>query len=372
MRPCLELAAPSVAHVICQTLIVFSAACSGDVLAEERVLRDLDRLDVTPETVIGATDIVVTARGDLVLLDNRHARIIVLDSAGRLLRVFGREGSGPGELRYPDTIVLRGDTVFVANRPNGRLELFLTDGTSLGSRALPLKAMDGATAYQPDGAYLASTGGRDSALALLLVDGSTNELRLGTPVPGARLPLDYPELRKVIAQGAVPVELMNSVRPVLDSRRTPWLIVNARGAVQRYCTDGTLLWEQLLGEATMDSAKSRFFARNLAETNPNRLHLVSPFGQARAVGEGLWVLLREEFPGTRFVVFRGPSEKAFELQMPDIEDVSAFDVDSVRRALVLVTAEPSGVVRVPLPGALWRDLVGTSQSPPTACRDVRR
>ncbi|MGH7463028.1 MAG: hypothetical protein ACREMA_18635, partial [Longimicrobiales bacterium] len=54
--------------------------------------------------------------------------ISVFDSAGVYLRSFGRKGKGPGENGSTDDIRMRGDTLFVRDRNNSRISLYLVPG----------------------------------------------------------------------------------------------------------------------------------------------------------------------------------------------------------------------------------------------------
>lgn len=70
--------------------------------------------------------------GSIAVLSAGHSQVRVFDSDGNFLRAIGREGSGPGELRFPGSIALAlPDTVLVLD--SDALEVFLLDGTWLES-----------------------------------------------------------------------------------------------------------------------------------------------------------------------------------------------------------------------------------------------
>ncbi len=58
-----------------------------------------------------------------------NARILKFDSRGRLLKVFGSRGTGPGELDQPHTLAMdsRG-RLFVGDRSNNRIQIFDQEG----------------------------------------------------------------------------------------------------------------------------------------------------------------------------------------------------------------------------------------------------
>lgn len=71
-----------------------------------------------------------------VLLDPRKGRIHRVDARGRSVLEFGRPGRGPGELSSPADLLVRGDTVLVAERSGERLHRFTLGGGYLGSRSV--------------------------------------------------------------------------------------------------------------------------------------------------------------------------------------------------------------------------------------------
>lgn len=66
----------------------------------------------------------------------RPARVLVFDTAGVYLRTIGREGDGPGELKY-GALGMRGDTLVIHQGWGGRLAWFALDGTLLGEIPSP-------------------------------------------------------------------------------------------------------------------------------------------------------------------------------------------------------------------------------------------
>lgn len=82
----------------------------------------------------------VGADGSIYVLDQQAQHVRVYDSNGVYVRTIGRPGNGPGELSQAAGPVLvgRGDTVFVADGMNQRVNRYLPDGTPVGSFALPM------------------------------------------------------------------------------------------------------------------------------------------------------------------------------------------------------------------------------------------
>ncbi len=69
--------------------------------------------------------IVVGSRGDYFVVDGAEARVLEITSAGRIVRTFGRKGSGPGEFQAPGSSAVQGDTLLaVMDVVLGRVALF--------------------------------------------------------------------------------------------------------------------------------------------------------------------------------------------------------------------------------------------------------
>jgi tripartite motif-containing protein 71 len=137
--------------------------------------------------------------GNAYVLDQVRARIVVFArSSGQPVASIGSPGSGPGELLSPSALAIdAGGTISVADSGNARIARFTTDGTYLGSTAVPDEPRgiavtpDGSrtyvsdvrnriTVYAPDGTQLAQFGGTGSKLgklgapAQMTLDGAGN------------------------------------------------------------------------------------------------------------------------------------------------------------------------------------------------------
>jgi len=89
--------------------------------------------------ISGLGGLLVLADGGLVLSDAGSGHLLVFAPDGRLSRVIGKRGRGPGEMLVPASIALLGaDTLAVTDNPTGRLMLFrLSDGSAIESVRLP-------------------------------------------------------------------------------------------------------------------------------------------------------------------------------------------------------------------------------------------
>ena len=74
----------------------------------------------------GATDLAFAPDGNLFITDGYgNSRVLEYTARGRKVREWGHSGTGPGDFHLPHAIqISSGGTVYVADRENGRIELF--------------------------------------------------------------------------------------------------------------------------------------------------------------------------------------------------------------------------------------------------------
>jgi DNA-binding beta-propeller fold protein YncE len=79
------------------------------------------------------TDVAIATDGSVFIADGyRNGRIVHYDSQGRFLKSWGTQGIATGELSLPHSIVIDSqDRLYVAERCNGRIQVFDREGTSL-------------------------------------------------------------------------------------------------------------------------------------------------------------------------------------------------------------------------------------------------
>ena len=81
----------------------------------------------------GTTDIAFASKGRIFISDGyANARILEYTADGKKVREWGSAGTGPGEFHLPHSIVVdENNTIYVADRENGRIEKFDLDGKFL-------------------------------------------------------------------------------------------------------------------------------------------------------------------------------------------------------------------------------------------------
>ena len=171
------------------------AACGGDAgggAMPGGASADLDSPDFTlvpewePEWTVGAfdgedweifgtvTDLVFNETGDLFVLDEQAAHIVVFDRNGAHLRTISRQGEGPGELSEPRSMALLADgRLAVFDRSRRGIQFFTPEGEYLESAPFdPQRGMPNfVRAWLPDGSILTDietrmTGSADGSMSI--------------------------------------------------------------------------------------------------------------------------------------------------------------------------------------------------------------
>jgi len=108
-----------------------------------------DKCAVPPD-LCGTTDITFGPNGRLYISDGYgNARILEYTAEGKRVKVWGSSGTGPGQFNIPHGIATQGNTLYVADRGNSRVQRFDLDGRYLGEwtnlgRPFALKVSGGA------------------------------------------------------------------------------------------------------------------------------------------------------------------------------------------------------------------------------------
>jgi DNA-binding beta-propeller fold protein YncE len=79
------------------------------------------------------TDVAFSPGGDIYIADGYgNSRVVKLSKNGRLLKTWGKRGTGPGEFNTPHSIAVdRKGLVYVADRENYRIQIFDGEGNFL-------------------------------------------------------------------------------------------------------------------------------------------------------------------------------------------------------------------------------------------------
>ncbi len=79
----------------------------------------------------GPLGVTVDEKGRIYVADTNHHRVTIYDDQGRQVRVFGREGTGPGEMTFPSDVRVGQDgTIYIADQDNLRIQRFSPEGVA--------------------------------------------------------------------------------------------------------------------------------------------------------------------------------------------------------------------------------------------------
>ncbi len=91
--------------------------------------------------LFGAYDIAGTGEGYL-LTDSRNGRLMLYDRELALVREIGREGSGPGEYRFPAAMASDGDRIAVLDQNLARVSYLTPAGKFISSQPMRANSVD--------------------------------------------------------------------------------------------------------------------------------------------------------------------------------------------------------------------------------------
>lgn len=152
---------------------VLKFAANGTVLLR----RQFDRPSVR-EVFCGATDIAFGRDGLIFISDGYcNGRILVLDASGEILREWGSIGSAEGAFQIPHAVAVGpDDLLYVADRENGRIQRFDSEGRLVGVWQLAGQLLS--LAFAREGALYASLslGGGPVDAHIVEIDAESGEM----------------------------------------------------------------------------------------------------------------------------------------------------------------------------------------------------
>jgi DNA-binding beta-propeller fold protein YncE len=154
------------------------------------------------------------------VLDQRRARVIVFDRAGKIIRTIGRRGTGPGKLLSPSALAIAGNVVYVADTGNGRISRFTLAGSFIGSGG-QFNAIRG-IAVPPDGSRIYASDAGTHHLYVLTPTGADTGIQMG-------------------GGGRKPGRLRSPSEIALDAAGNLWVADRGNNRIQAFAPDGRLL-----------------------------------------------------------------------------------------------------------------------------------
>lgn len=118
---------------IARLALFLLVACGREDAGEPARFSVVGELEAPPAGAFWAPIDIVSSDDGVWVLDAGAAEIYGYDREGGYVVTMGRKGSGPGELREPLALGITGDSLWVLNSGNRRIEYYSLSGVPLGS-----------------------------------------------------------------------------------------------------------------------------------------------------------------------------------------------------------------------------------------------
>ena len=179
------------------------------------------------------------SRGNLYILDTGNHRVQKFSPEGRYLASFGRQGQGPGDFSYPDSIDIDGeDMVWVSDPNNQRIQVLTPEGVERKTLSF-VKERVGKIRRTKSGLLMAGGGGvffggpemdEEKALPKLF-----KKLDLNGQVAGEYgEPFDF--------EHPLVNQMGNQVTLAVDENDCVYLAYLYQNRIDKYSPEGKLLW----------------------------------------------------------------------------------------------------------------------------------
>ena len=159
----------------------------------------------TPDLFNGVSDVLVAPNGDIFVGDGHDAktndRVLKYDRNGKLIKIFGKFGTGPGEFNPPHGLAMdRAGRLYVADRSNNRIQIFDQEGTFLA---------EWRQFGRPSGIFIT----KDDILYV------ADSLSSPTANPGFKTGIRWGSIKDGKVVGFIPWEEYNTIEAVAVDRR---------------------------------------------------------------------------------------------------------------------------------------------------------
>jgi len=190
------------------------------------------------------SDLAVDSQGRLHVLDTGNNRIQVFDREGKFVKTIGRRGQGPGEFFMPESMAFDGaGNLYVVEGNNGRIQQITPEG-KIG-KTWKLDPGLGKIHLPSSGQLLLAGGGTGLGGMFQLNGGSLNANAELPPL--AKFINSDGKTVKEFGRGAAFDDPMvtrtaNTLTSSLDSSDNLFLAFINQNRVEKYASDGRLLW----------------------------------------------------------------------------------------------------------------------------------
>ena len=240
-------------------------------------------LDLEPSAVLvseesaliaEAVDIEVDDRGNVLVVDYRAPRVLIVPPDGGEPTVVGRGGEGPGEFRFPRAIGGAGGIVYVFDVSRGNVQRFDYQGTYLGESAFPLNASG--IELSAAGRIAYNKWASESGNLVTVADFEGNDLlHVGDLVVADVEFMDFTAIKEEIAGGSIPGVLRNEAIPMLAANGDVWVFQQTEAVLERFDLEGARLASTQLEFPEQPAILASFEERN-ANLGPGTMFPLAP------------------------------------------------------------------------------------------------
>jgi hypothetical protein len=331
------------------TLLVASAtlACERDGVhvVHEVPVYDVAEMEIIIDTEGGAIGVGsamdVAQDGSIWIADRINHWILSVHPHDGALARWGGPGAGPGEFDRPEGVAVSDTEVVVLDFRNQRLQTFGRDGEYRRSSQLPMQPSL-PVSVNSRGDVLFGTGGQEGSLiGLLSSSGETIRLMGEAKAPRPKA-IDAASIDDQVRRREIPVEFRNHVLPVLGEDAAIWVVIQAEGTVERYGSDGQVVWSTTLPESDVTSAHETFFRRWEAE-GLRGFPVPWTVAAGASAGNRLFLLLQTEERGRSVILQLNGDTGSHEarITLPVRAPAGPIAIDSDGRWLYILTQEAS-------------------------------
>jgi len=287
------------------------------VLSDFETIYEFEENQFNPNTLLAPSILTFDGQSNLFVYDRSRNMVVVLDGGGDVLNEVGREGQGPGEFRFVNSITLEQDNLYLVDHWQFFIHKYHRTGELISSMDYGSYTKGGQTMLNllssivpegiqsmdidnqpfvfPGGNVLLSLGRAEMGRAIYeLRDWEGNHLTDIGEIPEGSLFL--PEGGGDVFLSAIKnLEIPGIVRPrafpVADAANHGefFLIYSATGRIVKYDTTGTKLWESdIQPTPEIDAITQDYFTSMEQQNNPvNQRNPGTSIGMLRKYTRGV-------------------------------------------------------------------------------------
>lgn len=341
--------------LLASTLLPLAGCDTGSVSAvigaRHDTLTAFETVVSTASGLVGYPLDLTTGPGERIFIaDARGRQVLSVSFDGTEPLTIGREGSGPGEFLQPRRIFATSDSLFVYDGRHERVMIFDLEGVFSHAYVVALDSGRG-RAFGPDGRFMVSTNGDDSALVVVVDDQGQSAFSIGKPVVPPPTFFDFTSMKERASRGVVPQEHLNDVLPAMAPDGSFFISFLSEPEARRYASDGTLLWTASLAEPVLRQAFDAFVRANAEDSLPFRLTPLSYVWDTEVVDGDLWLLVdaRAGTDGLILVLDGEDGSVKRKLTLAGKPGPRSFTYDSGTRMLFLGLPDDAMILSVPVP-----------------------